>query len=77
MESYDKAIEFKPDKHVAFYNRACCHSLMGNLEMALADLTTSFRLDPEEYRQLATTDSDLSPLRDHPGFVALMEEGGS
>jgi tetratricopeptide (TPR) repeat protein len=73
IASYEKAIEFKPDDATAFYNRACCHSLMGNLEMALEDLTTSFRLDPEKYRQLATTDTDLDPLRSDRAFIALME----
>ena len=73
IASYDKAIEFKPDFHAAFYNRACCHSLMGNLDLALEDLTIAFRLDPEHYRQLATTDTDLDPLRSHPSFIALME----
>ena len=71
--SYDKAIEFKPDQHEAFYNRACRHSLMENLDLALEDLTIAFRLDPEEYRQLATTDPDLDPLRSYPSFIALME----
>jgi hypothetical protein len=46
---------------------------MENLELALEDLTIAFRLAPEEYRQLATTDSDLDPLRSHPAFIALME----
>jgi hypothetical protein len=46
---------------------------MGNLERALEDLTIAVRLDPEEYRQLAATDSDLDPLREFPGFIALME----
>jgi tetratricopeptide (TPR) repeat protein len=73
IASYDKAIEFKPDLHEAFYNRACCHSLMGNLELALEDLTIAFRLAPEEYRQLATTDSDLDPLRELTGFIRLLE----
>ena len=73
IASYDKAIEFKPDKHEAFYNRACCHSLMGNLDLALKDLTIAFRLGPEHYRQLATTDTDLDPLRSDPSFIALME----
>jgi len=73
IESYDKAIEFNPDDHGAFYNRTCCHSLMGNLDLALEDLTITFRLDPEHYRQLATTDTDLDPLRSDPSFIALME----
>ena len=46
---------------------------MGNLDLALEDLTIAFRLDPEHYRQLATTDTDLDPLRSHPSFIALME----
>ena len=73
IASYEKAIEFKPDDANAFYNRACCHSLMGNLALALEDLTIAFRLDPEEYRQLATTDSDLDPLREFAGFTSFME----
>jgi hypothetical protein len=39
----------------------------------LEDLAIAFRLDPEEYRQLATTDSDLDSLRSDPSFIALME----
>ena len=47
---------------------------MGNLEIALADLTIAFRLEPEHYRQLATTDTDLDPLRNDPSFIALMRD---
>ena len=46
---------------------------MGNLDLALEDLTITFRLEPEHYRQLATTDPDLDPLRSHLSFIALME----
>ena len=46
---------------------------MGNLDLALKDLTIAFRLEPEEYRQLATTDTDLDPLRSNPAFIALIE----
>jgi tetratricopeptide (TPR) repeat protein len=73
IDSYNKAIALNPNLANAFYNRACCHSLMGNLEMALEDLTIAFRLNPEHYRQLATTDSDLDPLRELTGFISLME----
>ena len=47
---------------------------MGNLEIALADLTIAFRLNPEHDRQLATTDSDLDPLRNDRAFIALMRD---
>ena len=46
---------------------------MGNLELALEDLTIAFRLNPEHYRQLAATDTDLDPLRELTGFISLME----
>ena len=39
--SFDKASEIKPDD--ALYDRACCRSLMGNLELALEDLTIALR----------------------------------
>ena len=38
----------------------------------ISDLTIAFRLDPEHYRQLATTDTDLEPLREFAGFISLM-----
>ena len=47
---------------------------MGNLDLALEDLAIAFRLEPEEYRQLATTDTDLDPLRSDPSFIALMRD---
>ena len=41
--SFDKASEIKPDDANAFYDRACFHSTMENLELALEDLTIALR----------------------------------
>ncbi len=74
IESYDQAIQHKPDYENAFYNRACAHSLSQNPEAALQDLATAIRLAPEHYRKLAQTDSDFDGMRDDPKFQALLQD---
>jgi tetratricopeptide (TPR) repeat protein len=71
--SYGKAVKYNPDCHNAWYNRACAHSLNRNPEAALQDLVEAIRLAPEEYRNLAKTDTDFDGMRDDPRFQALLE----
>ncbi|MCG9889712.1 MAG: tetratricopeptide repeat protein, partial [Thermosynechococcaceae cyanobacterium MS004] len=72
IASYDKAIELKPDLHQAWYNKACCYALQNNLESAIANLSHAITLSPDEYRELAKTDSDFDPIRDNEQFQALI-----
>jgi Cupin domain len=53
------------------YNVACCESLAGRTADAVERLRTAFDSKPE-LRSLAAEDSDLDPLRDDPGFKALV-----
>jgi tetratricopeptide (TPR) repeat protein len=73
IASYDKAIEYKPDDNIVWYNRACVHALAGEINLAFADLTEAFRLNPEESRKLAATNSELEPLRENPRFKTLLD----
>jgi tetratricopeptide (TPR) repeat protein len=72
IASYDKAIEYKPDDNIAWYNRAYVLALKGEINLAFADLTEAFRLNPEESRKLAIADPDLEFLREDPRFEKLL-----
>ena len=56
-----------------FYNVACCESLNGETEAALAHLRRAVELSPAT-REFAQDDSDLDPLRDRPEFQEIMSE---
>ncbi len=72
IASYDKAIEFKPDYGEAYYNRACSYSIQGDFDRAISDLSEAIRLEPEEYRKLASTDSDFELLREDSRFLRML-----
>jgi tetratricopeptide (TPR) repeat protein len=73
ITSCDEALQIKPDLREAYYNRACAHSRNRNPEAALQDLAAAIRLAPEQYRNLAKTDTDFDGVRDDPRFQALLE----
>ncbi|WP_199316117.1 hypothetical protein [Tolypothrix sp. FACHB-123] len=35
IASSDQALAIKPDIHKAWYNKACCYTLLGNGELAI------------------------------------------
>jgi tetratricopeptide (TPR) repeat protein len=74
IASYNKALEFKPDYADAFYNKACCYALQGDVEQALENLQQAIKLSPDIYRDMAKTDSDFESIRDSERFKALLQE---
>ena len=70
--AYHRAIESDPDHPSPRYNLACLHSLRGNLDLALARLSDAIDREPA-FRGEATRDPDFDPIRDEPGFIALIE----
>ena len=72
IASYDKALEIKPDDASAWYNKACCHSLHNQPELALTNLTRAIELSPKKHRKLAKTDRDFDSIRNDPRFQGLM-----
>ncbi|HBW87981.1 MAG TPA: prenyltransferase, partial [Cyanobacteria bacterium UBA11149] len=48
-------IQIKPDDPNAFYNKACCYALQGNLELAIDNLQQAITISPDEYREMAKT----------------------
>ena len=55
----------------AMYNLACCESLAGRKEDALAHLRRSIELS-ERFRSYAQGDSDFEAIRDEPAFKDLV-----
>ena len=73
--SYRKSAtpEIKPDDDAAFYNKACCYALHGQIYQAIQNLQQAINLNPEKYREMAKTDSDFDSLRSHTRFQALIQ----
>ena len=78
-EEYDKAIEAleqllakNPDDGAALYNLACVESMLGRRADAIGHLRRSIESEPERFRELAKTDTDLDPIRDEPEFAAIV-----
>ncbi|MBI4781570.1 MAG: tetratricopeptide repeat protein [Oscillatoriophycideae cyanobacterium NC_groundwater_1537_Pr4_S-0.65um_50_18] len=42
----------------AYYNKACCYGLQGNVERSIASLQRAIDLDPK-YQETAQTDTDF------------------
>jgi tetratricopeptide (TPR) repeat protein len=74
IAAWDQALAIKPDKHEAFYNKACCYALQGQLALALDGLQRAIRLDGS-WQAKAMTDSDFDAILSEPGFQALMAPG--
>jgi tetratricopeptide (TPR) repeat protein len=64
-----QADEKHPNTAAVLYNLACAEAQIGKTEDAVEHVRRAVELD-ESLRQLARDDSDLEPIREHPGFVA-------
>ena len=54
-----------------FYNVACCESLVGQTDQAIAHLRRAIELS-DRFRPFLEGDSDLDPLREDPAFKELL-----
>jgi tetratricopeptide (TPR) repeat protein len=62
------ALERNAENALALFNLACCESLLGHVDDALAHLGEAVSLAPA-LRENAATDTDLDPIRDGPRFA--------
>jgi hypothetical protein len=60
-----------PPYPTLFYNVACCESLAGRKEAAIAHLRRAIELS-ERARSFAEGDSDFDPIRADPAFKELL-----
>lgn len=68
-----KLVKLQPENATAHYNLACSLALSKRKVAALTELKRAVQLG---YRDLdwMQQDPDLEPLKNHPEFVALLEE---
>lgn len=76
LQSYDQALELKPDYDQAWYLKALVYSLQNNVDLAIENLTRAIKLNPE-CREAAKTDSDFDNIREEPKFKALIDNNSS
>ncbi len=72
LESFDRAIELESNTHTAWYNKACCLALQGNIIEAIDSLSRAIELYPK-YRELAKIDRAFNGIRDEDWFRAVVE----
>jgi TolB-like protein/cytochrome c-type biogenesis protein CcmH/NrfG len=58
---------------VTLYNVSCIFSLLGDLDHAVESLRNSIAAGHDNYDWIKR-DSDLDPIRNHPGYIELMKD---
>ncbi|MEM8503854.1 MAG: tetratricopeptide repeat protein [Cyanobacteria bacterium P01_D01_bin.1] len=75
IAAYDQALAIKPDYASAWYNKACCYALNKQIDKALYCLHKAIMLEGgTKYIEMAKTDTDFDPVRNHPDFQSLLRE---
>ncbi len=72
QQSFEHAIQRKPDYVDAYYNLACLHALKGEKIRSLTHLKRAISLD-SSVREWARSDRDLHNLKGQPEFQELIE----
>ena len=62
----------RADQPYLYFNTACCESLAGETPAAIEHLRQAIELW-DECREMARRDPDFDPIRDDPGFQALLD----
>jgi tetratricopeptide (TPR) repeat protein len=66
-----EVIEAHPQYAEPLYNLACCESLAGRTDDAIEHLRRAIA-GSERFREFAKGDTDFDPIREEPGFKALI-----
>jgi tetratricopeptide (TPR) repeat protein len=72
FHSLEQAIDRNPEFAPAFYEKARCYALQGNIDSAIENLARSLALGTEEFHHYAKTDTDLDSIRSDDRFKALV-----
>ena len=75
-EEIQYATRLEPERADIAYNAACAYSLIGDTDLALQWLATAVDRGHQEL-WWARVDPDLEPLRELPGFKAIMNDWDS
>lgn len=64
------------DNESIYYNKACFHALIGDLEQGMNNLRQAITLNPHKYVTMAECDRDLDFLRNNRQFNELVAHKG-
>ena len=73
IEWMDKIIESDSDNNGSYYDKACLLSRMGKVEDAIAALRVAFEKGFRSFAHIEN-DDDMDAIRNHPDFIALIDE---
>ncbi len=71
-KDYLQVLDLEPKNEFALYNLACCYSLWGKTEQALAYVKKAIEAGFEDASHM-DQDTDLDPIRDDPRFKAMLD----
>ena len=72
IASYEKAIQFKPDDHPAWYNKAICYSEKNEIDLAIESWEQAINLNPQ-YRERAKTNPSFDKMKSDRRFERLIQ----
>jgi tetratricopeptide (TPR) repeat protein len=75
LHRLEQALDRHPEFAPAFYEKARCYALQGNIDRAIENLSRSLAIDPEEFLNYAKTDTDLDAIRSDNRFKELVYDG--
>lgn len=73
ITSFNQALNLNPNYSEAFYHKARCYSLLGNIDQAINNLQYAIGLDFGKLRKRAENDLDFDLIRDHWRFEAILD----
>jgi adenylate cyclase len=73
QEWADKALAIDPEETMTLYNVACLYSILGQTDRAVECLENAVKFGYSHWRWMEH-DSDFDAIRNHPRYVALIEQ---
>ena len=74
MREFHKALERDPNSPAAFFNLACCSSILDDHDSAFQYLSKAISVGFDDFDRIAKHEA-LSELREHPDYEAFVENG--
>lgn len=74
IASFERSIEVVAQNPSAWFGKARVYALQGDINLAVRNLSHTFKLSPHLYRVIVQTDEDFQPLHQHPSFQRLLRQ---